>query len=408
MSDALNVLTDKTLKQADGPESPCSVGYVVPRKARLADKATPLPLECGKEIWPVDVEYEIYGELNEKKDNAILVLHALSGDAHAAGWFRNAEELGKPWLAGRPGWWDSMIGPGKAFDTNKYCVICSNILGSCYGTTGPSSTDPESGRPYGLRFPVVTVGDWVRLQERLISHLGIERLVTVAGGSLGGQQALEWAMAYPDRVASAIVIASTAWLTDQGLAFNAVSRKAITADPDFKDGDYYKCASPDQGLSVARMLAHITYLSETSMHRKFGRRFSNGSGPGFQLEADFEVEGYLRHQAESFVERFDANSYLYITRAADYFDAAAWGDGDLDKACERIESRVLLVSFSSDWLYPPEHMKNLALTLGRHRKRVSYANILSSYGHDAFLLEVDKLTLTVRNFLKGGGQIDSK
>lgn len=406
MSDALNVLSDKTPKNVDGPESPFSVGYVFPRKVRLADEANPLPLECGKEIWPVDVEYEIYGELNENKDNGILVLHALSGDAHAAGWYHDAEEMGRPWLARRPGWWDSMIGPGKAFDTKKYCVICSNILGGCYGTTGPSSNDTESGRPYGLRFPVVTVGDWVRLQERLISYLGIERLVTVAGGSLGGQQALEWALAYPDRVASAMVIASTAWLTDQGLAFNAVSRKAITADPDFKDGDYYDWASPDQGLSVARMLAHITYLSETSMQRKFGRRFRNGSKPGFQFEADFEVEGYLRHQAESFVERFDANSYLYITKAADYFDASVWGGGDLDKACERLSGKILLVSFSSDWLYLPEHMKNLALAIGRNRKQVSYANIQSSYGHDAFLLEVDKLTLLVRNFLEGGGQID--
>jgi homoserine O-acetyltransferase len=404
MSDALNVLTDKTRKRFDGPGEPCSVGYVYPRKIRLADEANPLPLECGKALWPVDVEYEVYGELNQNKDNAILILHALSGDAHAAGWYHDAGKMGRPWLAKRPGWWDSMIGPGKAFDTKKYCVICSNILGGCYGTTGPSSTDPATGRPYGLRFPVVTVGDWVRLQERLISSLGIERLVSVAGGSLGGQQALEWALAYPDRVASAIVIASTAWLSDQGLAFNAVARKAITADPDFHGGDYYESAGPGQGLAVARMLGHITYLSEISMHRKFGRRFCNGGGPGFQLEADFEVEGYLRHQAESFVERFDANSYLYITKAADYFDASAWGGGDLDKACQRSKSKILLVSFSSDWLYLPEHMKNLALTLGRNRKHVSYANIQSSYGHDAFLLEVDKLTLLVRNFLEGGGQ----
>jgi homoserine O-acetyltransferase len=408
MSDALDAITDKSTKQVDGPESSRSVGYVAPRTVRLADAANPLPLECGKAIWPVDVEYEIYGELNEKKDNAILVLHALSGDAHAAGWYSNAEELGRPWLAKRPGWWDSMIGPGKAFDTKKYCVICSNILGSCYGTTGPSSINPENGRPYGLSFPVVTVGDWVRLQERLVSGLGIERLVTVAGGSLGGQQALEWALSYPDRVGSAVVIAATPYLTDQGLAFNAVSRKAITADPSFNNGDYYDCAAPDQGLSVARMLAHITYLSEISMHRKFGRRFCNGGGPGFQFEADFEVEGYLRHQAESFVERFDANSYLYITKAADYFDASARGDGDLDKACERIKSKLLLVSFSSDWLYLPEHMKNLALILGRNRKAVSYANIHSSYGHDAFLLEVDKLTLLVRNFLEGGAPDDRK
>jgi len=402
MSDALNALTDKRSTQIDGPDSPRSVGYVTSRKVRLADEANPLPLDCGKAISPVDVEYEVYGELNEKKDNAILVLHALSGDAHAAGWFADAEGLGRPWLKNRPGWWDTMIGPGKAFDTTKYCVICSNILGGCYGTTGPSSIDPETGRPYGFRFPVVTVGDWVRLQERLISYLGIERLLAVAGGSLGGQQALEWTLAYPNRVESAVVIASTAWLTDQGLAFNAVARQAITADSNFKDGDYYEGAAPDKGLAFARMLAHITYLSEISMQRKFGRRFCNGNGPGFQFGVDFEVEGYLQHQGESFVERFDANSYLYITRAADYFDAASWGNGDLDKACERIKSRILLVSFSSDWLYLPEHMKQLALALGRNRKPVSYANIQSSYGHDAFLLEVDKLTLLVRGFLEGG------
>lgn len=404
MSDALNVLPNERRKRFDGPGEPSSVGYVYPRKIRLADEKNPLPLECGKEIRPVDVEYEVYGELNENKDNAILILHALSGDAHAAGWYHDAEKLGRPWLAKRPGWWDNMIGPGKAFDTKKYCVICSNILGGCYGTTGPSSIDPATGRPYGLRFPVVTVGDWVRLQERLISSLGIQRLVSVAGGSLGGQQALEWALAYPDRVDSAIIIASTAWLSDQGLAFNAVARKAITSDPCFLDGDYYESAGPEQGLAAARMLGHITYLSEISMQRKFGRRFCNGNGPGFQLEADFEVEGYLRHQAKSFVERFDANSYLYITKAADYFDASAWGGGDLDKACQRIKSRILLVSFSSDWLYLPEHMKKLALALGRNRKHVSYANIQSTYGHDAFLLEVDKLTLLVRNFLEGGGQ----
>lgn len=402
MSDALNALTEKSPKQHDGPDSPRSVGYVLPRKVRLADEANPLPLDCGKLIAPVDVEYEMYGQLNENKDNAVLILHALSGDAHAAGWYADAQGLGRPWLKNRPGWWDSMIGPSKAFDTAKYCVICSNILGSCYGTTGPSSLDPATGRPYGLRFPVVTVGDWVRLQERLISYLGIERLLTVVGGSLGGQQALEWALAYPERVASAIIIASTAYLTDQGMAFNAVSRQAITADSNFNDGDYYDDAFPVQGLAVARMLAHITYLSEISMHRKFGRRFRNGNGPGFQFGIDFEVESYLRHQGESFVERFDANSYLYVTKAADYFDASAWGNGDLDKACQRIRSRILLVSFSSDWLYLPEHMKQLALTLGRNRKPVSYANIHSSYGHDAFLLEVDKLTLLVRGFLEGG------
>lgn len=400
MCDSLNLLTDSQNGKFDAIDSPGSVGRVIPFRIRLADADSPLPLDCGKEIAPVDVEYEIYGTLNKQRDNAILVCHALSGDAHAAGWSAGADELGRPWLKKRPGWWDALIGPEKAFDTNRYCVICSNLLGSCYGTTGPSDTDPATGRPYGLRFPVVTVGDWVRLQERLISQLGIRRLYAVAGGSLGGQQALEWALAYPDRVESVIIIASAAKLSDQGLAFNAVGRHAITTDPNFNNGDYYDGPMPERGLAAARMLGHITYLSEVSMHRKFGRRYCNGDGPGFHLGVDFEVESYLRHQGNSFVERFDANSYLYITRAMDYYDAAVWGDGDLDLACRRIESRLLLVSFTSDWLYTPDQMKELALALGRNRKRVSYVNIQSSYGHDAFLLENDKMAQLVRCFLE--------
>lgn len=402
MSDVLSVVTERATKQQDGPESPRSVGWTRSRRVRLADKQNPLPLDCGRTIAPVDVEYELYGKLNEERDNAILIVHALSGDAHVAGWAADAEELGRPWLKTRPGWWDTMVGPGKAFDTEKYCVICSNILGGCYGTTGPASIDPETNRPYGLRFPVVTVGDWVRLQERLVSYLGIQRLLAVAGGSLGGQQALEWALAFPERVDSVIICAAAARLSDQGLAFNAVGRHAIMTDPNYRQGDYYDGSPPDQGVAIARMLAHITYLSEVAMNRKFGRRFCNGEGPGFHLGVDFEVEGYLRHQGEAFAERFDANSYLYITRAMDYYDAAAWGGGDLDQACQRIKSRLLLVSFSSDWLYRPEQTKELAQALYRNRKLASYVNIDSSYGHDAFLLETDKLSYLVRCFLEGG------
>ncbi|NLU49001.1 MAG: homoserine O-acetyltransferase [Syntrophomonadaceae bacterium] len=402
MSDVLSVVTERATKQQDGPESPRSVGWTRSRRVRLADKQNPLPLDCGRTIAPVDVEYELYGKLNEERDNAILIVHALSGDAHVAGWAADAEELGRPWLKTRPGWWDTMVGPGKAFDTEKYCVICSNILGGCYGTTGPASIDPETNRPYGLRFPVVTVGDWVRLQERLVSYLGIQRLLAVAGGSLGGQQALEWALAFPDRVDSVIICAAAARLSDQGLAFNAVGRHAIMTDPNYRQGDYYDGSTPDQGVAIARMLAHITYLSEVAMNRKFGRRFCNGEGPGFHLGVDFEVEGYLRHQGKAFAERFDANSYLYITRAMDYYDAAAWGGGDIDQACQRIKSRLLLVSFSSDWLYRPEQTKELAQALYRNRKLASYVNIDSSYGHDAFLLETDKLSYLVRCFLEGG------
>lgn len=403
MSDPLNALAEREPKQYDTPDSPRSVGWTEPRRVRLADESNPLPLDCGETIAPVDVEYEVYGEMNENRDNVILILHALSGDAHVAGWDARAEEYGRLWRKARPGWWDSMVGPGKAFDTRQYCVMCSNVLGSCYGTTGPSSIDRATGHPYGLRFPVITVGDWVRLQERLVTHLGIECLFAVAGGSLGGQQALEWTLAYPERVKLAIILASSVRLSDQGLAFNAVGRHAIISDPHFKGGDYYEGPTPDRGLAIARMLGHITYLSEVSMRRKFGRRYRNGNNtPGFHLGIDFEVENYLQHQGQAFVERFDANSYLYISRAMDYYDAAQWGDGDLDKACSRIVSKFLLVSFSSDWLYTPEQMKELALALCRNRKPVTYVNIPSSYGHDAFLLEVEKLEPLIRSFLEGG------
>lgn len=401
MSDPLNVLVGRKPREFDPPHSPRSVGWTRPLRVRLADESNPLPLDCGRFFAPVDVEYEMYGTLNEARDNAILILHALSGDAHVAGWDAAADEYGRPWRKTRPGWWDSMVGPGKAFDTRKYCVICSNVLGSCYGTTGPSSIDPATGRPYGLRFPVVTVHDWVRLQERLITYLGIERLLAVAGGSLGGQQALEWTLAYPGRVKSAIILASAARLSDQGLGFNAVARHAITTDPNFRGGDYYGGPTPDRGLAVARMLGHLTYLSEESMRQKFGRRFRNGSGPGYQFGPEFEVEGYLEHQGNAFVQRFDANSYLYISRAMDYYDASVWGDGDLDRACARAESRFLLISFSSDWLYPPRQMRELAVALCRNRKPVTYIELPSNYGHDAFLLEVDKLEELIPAFLEG-------
>lgn len=404
MSDPLNVVSGKSSRRSDGPTSPRSVGWTEPRRAQLADERQPLPLDCGATIAPVEVEYELYGELNGRRDNVILILHALSGDAHAAGWDSRAEELSRPWRKGRPGWWDEMIGPGKAFDTRRYCVLCANVLGSCYGTTGPSSPDPATAHPYGLRFPVVTVGDWVRLQERLVTHLGIGRLWAVAGGSLGGQQALEWTLAYPGRVGKAIILASAARLSDQGLAFNAVGRHAIASDPAFAGGDYYGGPAPDRGLAIARMLGHITYLSEVSMRRKFGRRYRNGNhAPGFHLGADFEVEGYLEHQGRAFTERFDANSYLYLSRAMDYYDAAFRGAGNLDQACARAEASFLLVSFSSDWLYPPDQLRELALALYRNRKAVTCVNLPSSYGHDAFLLETERLAPLVRSFLEGGG-----
>jgi len=293
-----------------------------------------------------------------------------------------------------------MIGPGKALDTNKYCIICSNVLGSCYGTTGPSSINPETGKPYGLSFPLVTVGDWVVLQEKLISFLGIEKLYAVIGGSLGGQQALEWALAFPDRVERAIILAAASKLSAQGLAFNAVARHAIMTDPNFNEGNYYGKSFPKHGLATARMLGHITYLSEESMEEKFGRRYKNSKGPGFHFGIDFEVESYLQYQGQSFVERFDANSYLYITRAMDYYDAASWGNGDLDKACERAKSKFLLVSFSSDWLYTPAQMEELALALHRNKKSLSYINLPSKLGHDAFLIEIEALKPIISDFLE--------
>ncbi len=403
MSDPINLLNKRgSTKNYDAPDSSNSVGWTQPQHLRLADDNDPLPLKCGINFAPIDVEYETYGRLNEERSNAILILHALSGDAHVAGWDSKADEYKRPWRKTRPGWWDNMVGPGKAFDTNKYFIICSNVLGSCYGTTGPSSVDPATGKPYGLRFPVVTVGDWVRLQCRLIEHLGIEKLLAVAGGSLGGQQALEWTLAYPERVGSAIILASSTHLSDLGLAFNAVARHAILNDRNFKDGNYYGDEVPDKGLSIARMLGHITYLSEESMEKKFTRKYIRGDKPKFHLGIDFEVEGYLHYQGQAFVERFDANSYLYITKAMDYYDAASWGNGDIDSACKRTKSRFLLVSFSSDWLYTPQQTRELALSLYRAKKPVSYINIQSSYGHDAFLLEGEKLKELITSFLDGG------
>lgn len=382
-------------------DSPGSVGWVSSQLVRLAESTNPLPLDCGELLAPIDVEYEVYGELNSACDNAILVFHALSGDAHAAGWSTDALSKQRPWLANNPGWWDQLIGPGKTLDTNRFCVICSNILGSCYGTTGPSSINPQTGQPYGLDFPVVTVSDWVRLQERLITSLGIERLHTIIGGSLGGQQALEWTLAYPERVKQAIILATAPSLDVQGVAFNAVGRHAITSDPDFCAGNYYGKGHPGQGLAAARMLGHVTYLSEESMDLKFGRRLRNGNSIGYQLEAEFEIENYLQHQGESFIQRFDANSYLYITRAMDYYNAADWGNGDLDRASERIQSRLLLVSYSTDWLYKPAQLRQLAYALSRSHKNVSYVDIPSPYGHDAFLIEHEQLGLLINSFLEG-------
>ncbi|MEA1996026.1 MAG: homoserine O-acetyltransferase [Gemmatimonadota bacterium] len=390
-------------KALKGPDHPESVGWTRSERVCLTGEGNPFRLEAGGRIDPVDVEYETYGKLDPGKDNAILLVHALSGDAHAAGWDRDAEKTGRKWRTRKPGWWDVLIGPGLPLDTEKYFIICSNVLGSCYGTTGPMDIDPGTDARYGLRFPLVTVGDWVRLQAKLMDYLGIERLFAVIGGSLGGQQALEWALAFPERVENVIVLAAGARLSPQGLAFNAVARHAIIHDPNFRGGDYYNGPPPAEGLAAARMLGHITYLSDEAMYRKFGRRLQGKSAPEFNFGIEFEVESYLAYQGRSFVERFDANAYLYLTRAMDYYDAAqSWGGGDLSEAAARLGSRMMVVSFSTDWLYPPRECKELALAACRNGKQVTYLKVPSAYGHDAFLVETDEVGRLIQNFLAQG------
>jgi len=348
-----------------------------------------ISLDGGATLAPVDVAYETYGTLNTDKSNAILILHAFSGDAHAGG---VSPETGKP------GWWDNMIGPGKAFDTNKYFVICSNILGGCRGTTGPASINPATGCPYAMTFPVITVRDMVRLQKMLVDRLGIARLLSVTGGSMGGMQALEWAVSYPEAVVSAIPIATTARHSAQQIAFNEVGRQAIIADPDWSDGNYYDGNPPARGLAVARMVGHITYMSDDSMREKFGRRLRGKNSFGYDFDVDFEVESYLRYRGNEFVNRFDANSYLYITKAMDYFDLSN-GTGSLAAALERTTARFLVISFSSDWLYPSYQSQEIVRALRSRNVDVAYCELPSNYGHDAFLVDVGEQTELVRGFL---------
>ena len=348
----------------------------------------PIILESGRELKNVEVAYETYGTLNEERDNAILLLHALTGDAHAAGYHEGDK---------KPGWWNDMVGSGKAFDTDKYFVICSNMLGGCKGTTGPSSINPDTGKEYGLTFPVFTIEDVVKVQKKLIDHIGIKKIV-VAGGSMGGMQALEWVLDYPEFVSHVIFIASTPRLSAQGIAFNAVGRNAILSDPNFNNGEYYNTERPEKGLAIARMVGHITYLSEESMHNKFARRFQDKDSPNFDFGIDFEVESYLAHQGQTFVDRFDANSYLYITKAVDYFDIAQ-KYGSLENAFKDTKSKFLIISFSSDWLFPSFQSKELVNALMRNKKDVSYCEIQSPCGHDAFLLEYETQTKIIKSFL---------
>jgi homoserine O-acetyltransferase/O-succinyltransferase len=348
-----------------------------------------ITLDSGVELSPVQVAWESYGSLDAAASNAILILHAFSGDAHAAGVSHET---------GLPGWWDNMIGPGKAFDTNKYFVVCSNVLGGCRGTTGPSSINPATGCPWAMTFPVITIGDMVRLQKKLMDHLGIPRLLAVSGGSMGGMQALEWAVAYPDFVTSAIPIATTARHSAQQIAFDEVGRQAIMADPDWCGGNYYGKNPPARGLAVARMVGHITYMSDDSMREKFARRLRGKDQFGFDFDVDFEVESYLRYRGRQFVDRFDANSYLYITKAMDYFDLTA-SRTSLAAALEGVQVRFLLLSFTSDWLYPSYQSQEIVRALRGHNADVAYCELPSNYGHDAFLVDVAEQTDLIRGFL---------
>jgi len=347
-----------------------------------------LILESGERLGQITLAYETYGRLNAQKTNAILILHALSGDAHAAG-FHKGEE--------KPGWWDGMIGVRKAFDTEKYFVICSNVLGGCKGSTGPSSVNPKTNKPYGLEFPVITIKDMVNAQRHLIDHLGIEKLLCVVGGSMGGMQALQWAVSYPDRVRSAIPIATTAKHSPQQIAFNEVGRQAVISDPDWNGGNYYGGTLPAKGLAVARMIGHITYMSDISMAEKFGRRFKNGKKLS-KFGADFEVEGYLHYHGDNFVKRFDPNSYLYITKALDYFDLS--NGKTLCEVFKGVKAKFLIVAFKSDWLYPAYQSNEILKVCKLAGIEATYCEINSTYGHDAFLLEIDEQTHLIRHFLK--------
>src|SRR5580765_4087409 len=402
----ISVMTTPGAKAAAG-----AVGTVA---TQFLDLPQPLTLDCGRTLHAIRIAYETYGTLSPARDNVILVCHALSGDAHAAGFastpvaasardgFR-ADERDAGSRRGL-GWWDGMIGPGKAFDTGRFFVVSSNLLGGCRGTTGPSSTNPATGRPYGSDFPVITVSDMVRAERALLNELGITRLAAVAGGSLGGMQALEWAVQYGDHVDAIIPIASTHALHPQGVAWNAIARNAITADPDWQNGHYYGTGrAPTKGMGVARMVGHITYLSSVSLERKFGRRLQFADDIRYTLtEPEFAVESYLRHQADSFVRRFDANTYLYMSRALTYFDLARQhGGGSLTRAFERILARTLLIAFSSDWLYPPSGSQEIEDALRALGKPVEFHVIEAPYGHDCFLLEEARQTPIIHRFLGG-------
>ena len=356
----------------------------------------PLLLDCGVNLAPLEIAYQTYGTLNAQRTNAILICHALTLDQYVTGTHP---------LTGRPGWWSIMVGPGKPLDTDRYFIICANVIGGCIGSTGPTSINPATGRPYGLSFPVITIGDMVNAQAKLVEALGIENLFCVIGGSMGGMQVLQWAYDYPEKVFSAVPIATAAWHSAQNIAFHEVGRQAIMADPDWRGGDYiHQGTRPEKGLAVARMAAHITYLSEAALHEKFGRNLQDRERIGFGFDADFQVESYLRHQGSTFVERFDANSYLYLTRAMDYFDLAAECGDVLAEAFRGTKTRFCVISFTSDWLFPTSESREIVQALNAAAANVSFVEIESQKGHDAFLLDEPEMFATLRGFLNAAAE----
>jgi homoserine O-acetyltransferase len=366
-----------------------------PRASLVArfDADKPLQLDAGVALAPFQIAYKTYGTLNADRSNAVLICHALTGDQHVASVHP---------VTGKPGWWETMVGPGRPIDIERYFVICPNVVGACMGTTGPAAINPTTGKPWGLEFPVITIRDMVRAQAMLLDALGIETLFAVAGGSMGGMQVLQWAASFPRRVFAALPIACSTRHSAQNIAFHEVGRQAVMADPEWRGGRYLtEGANPRRGLAVARMGAHITYLSDPALHRKFGRKFQDRENPTFSFDADFEVESYLRHQGSSFVERFDANSYLYLTRAMDYFDLAADYGGVVANAFKGTETRFCVISFTSDWLFPTAESRAIVHALNAGGARVSFAEIVTDKGHDAFLLDEPELFAIVRGFLDG-------
>ena len=378
------------------PPSPLSAPAPADRPGFRLTVTEPLALDSGQSLASYDIAYTTAGMLNAERTNAILICHALTGDQYFA----------EPHpITGKPGWWDVLVGPGKVLDTDRYFLVCANVLGGCMGSTGPADIDPATGKAWSLSFPVITIGDMVRAQKQLIDHLGIDSLFAVIGGSMGGMQVLQWALSYPDRVFAAVPIATAPRHSAQNIAFHEVGRQAIMADANWCGGDYIaQGLRPERGLAVARMAAHVTYLSEQALHRKFGRNLQNRDAISFGFDADFQVENYLRHQGNSFVDRFDANSYLYITRACDYFDIAAEHGGVLANAFKNTKTRFCSISFTSDWLYPTSENRDIVHALNASAANVSFVEVATDKGHDAFLLDEPEFHATLRGFIEGCAQ----